>query len=136
MADRITQVHQSLHLLSSQFCDCVGMLHREHEKYKTQKNPADEMRISSEIATSMQGHVDALGISATNIDMLLDSLPQIREFSEEQYSALVNQQLVDDKAAEALREATAVAERRLADIKAALTMISHVHYGIESKDVS
>lgn len=136
MADRITQVHQSLNVLASQFCDCIGILHREHEKYKTQKNPADEMRISSEIAASVQFHVDALGVSAANIDMLLDSLPLVTGFSEEQFSALANQQVVDEASATALREALVKGERRLADIKAALVMISQVHYGIESKDVS
>lgn len=129
MADRVTQFHDTLSVLAGQFCDSIGVIHTEHERY----NIAEAEQISQQIVKYTQQFADCINTSCGNIDILINSLPTLKASSDAQFGALAKLESQNEEAAQALLQAVQKAENKLADIRASLKELSDAHYNISSQ---
>ncbi|XP_022656287.1 mediator of RNA polymerase II transcription subunit 21-like isoform X2 [Varroa jacobsoni] len=124
MADRLTQLQDSVNLQAENFCNSIGVLQQ-----LAQPSPFPELEKSSKIAPQPQEDYAALfatmiARTAKDMDVLIDSLPSEEAAPELQANNLERLEVENADAALRLKEVVARGEGLLRQVQGALSEIA------------
>ena len=125
MADRLTQLQDTLNQLAEHFCNSIGIIQQTALKNSTQNEPM-KSEIAADVTQEGHGQLFATLISHTvkDIDFLIDALPSEKSTTELQMQSLVQLEKENEIAGGELHKTVEEGECLLEEIRMAISEIS------------
>lgn len=124
MADRLTQLQDTLNQLAEHFCNSIGIIQQTALKNTNQNELKGE--VVADVTQEGHGQLFATLISHTvkDIDFLIDALPSEKSTTELQMQSLVQLEKENELAGVKLRKTVQEGEALLEEIRSAVSEIS------------